>query len=224
MGYHKYHEDWIREHFNDYQYIHELHEAYCKEFSANISFRAMCHWCERRGLKSNRYIPWSNEEVELLKEVYPSNSIADTQEILKERFGHKRTAVAIRSLTHDLGLKQNGGVLGNTLRKKFKAENGTLSVYNGYTYIRTEEDWYPYGRYLLEQIFGKLPKTYQVIFKDGDRSNFDIENLIGIPTRWMGTIVKCDWRDELLELGLLWFKLNDLINGMNTMIYRKESA
>lgn len=222
MGYHKYHEDWIRKHFDDYRYIHDLHRDYCERFSANISFRAMCHWCERRGLKSHRYAPWSDDEIAYFKEVYPTHSNVDTQNMLNERFGNSRTLSAIRTLAVDLGIKQEDGVKGQTLRQMFKADNGTVRVYNGYSYIRLEEDWYPYGRYLLEQNLGELPKGYQVIFKDGDKANLAIENLIGIPTRWMSTIIKFDWRNELLEIGLLWFRLRDLCNGIDSRIIRKE--
>ena len=221
MGYHKYHEEWIREHFDDYKYIHDLHRDYCERFNANISFRAMCHWCERRGLKSRRYAPWSDAEVEYLKGIYPTHSNVDTQRMLNEKFGNGRTLSAIRSFVAENGIRQKEGVKNNTLRQKFKAENGTVSVYNGYSYIRLEDDWYPYGRWLLEQRYGELPKDYQVIFKDGDKTNLAIENLIGIPTRWMGTIIKFNWRDELLELGLMWFRLSDLCNGVDQRIVRK---
>ena len=224
MGYHKYHEEWIREHFDDYRYIHDLHKDYCKKFDAGISFRAMCHWCERRGLKSNRWNPWSEEEIEYFKEIYPTHSNEETQRLLNERFHNDRTLISIRTFAYENGIKQNDGVRNITLRNKFKYENGTLGMYNGYLYIRTEEKWYPYGRYLLEHELGKLPSDYQVIFKDGDRMNCSLDNLIGIPNRWMGTIVKFDWRGELLEVGLLWFKLNELCNGINTPIYRKEKA
>lgn len=222
MGYHKYHEDWIREHFDEYQYISDLHRAYCATFDADISFRAMCHWCERRGLKSNRYVPWSDEEIEYLAEIYPVNSVEDTVKEINKQFKTKRTISAVRSLASELKLKQEDWVLGDTLRKKFKAENGTVSVYNGYAYIRLESGWYPYQRYLLEQEFGALPKGYQVIFKDGDKSNFALDNLIGIPTRWMSTMTKFNWRDEFLEVGIMWFILNDLCNGIETKVYRKE--
>lgn len=221
MGYHKYHEEWIREHFDDYKYIHDLHRDYCERFNANISFRAMCHWCERRGLKSKKFIPWSDDEIAFLSEVFPKYGDVKVTSILNERFGNSRTRTAVHTMAYELGLRKNDGVREETLRQKFKAKNGTISYYNSYPYIRTDEGWYSYQRYLLECECGKLPEGYQVIFKDGDKANLSIENLIGVPTCWMGTIVKFNWMNELLEVGLLWFRLRDLCNGIENRVIRK---
>lgn len=41
-----------------------------------------------------------------------------------------------------------------------------------------QRNWMPKGRYIYEQAHGKIPKGHKVIFADGDRTNFDLDNLI----------------------------------------------
>ena len=40
------------------------------------------------------------------------------------------------------------------------------------------KNWIPKQRYIYEQHYGKIPKGHKVIFADGNRFNFDIDNLI----------------------------------------------
>ncbi len=54
---------------------------------------------------------------------------------------------------------------------------------DGYILIKIQDDhkkknWNTKHRYLYEQIHGKIPKGYKVIFADGNNRNFDLSNLI----------------------------------------------
>jgi len=50
---------------------------------------------------------------------------------------------------------------------------------DGYVMIKVAEPnvWQHKQKYIWEQLHGKVPKGYAVIFVDGDRTNFDPENL-----------------------------------------------
>lgn len=53
----------------------------------------------------------------------------------------------------------------------------------GYLHIKVcdgkgNKNWIPKHRYIYEQHHGKIPPGHKVIFADGDRFNFDIDNLI----------------------------------------------
>lgn len=55
----------------------------------------------------------------------------------------------------------------------------------GYTYVKVSNDpgrfskrWKPKAVVIYERNFGPIPEGYAVIFGDGDRTNFDINNLV----------------------------------------------
>ena len=63
---------------------------------------------------------------------------------------------------------------------------GTELVFpDGYTWVKINDlpkvkkavNWRQKHRLLWEQNFGEIPEGYLVIFKDGDKSNFDLDNL-----------------------------------------------
>ena len=63
---------------------------------------------------------------------------------------------------------------------------GTELVFpDGYTWVKINNipkakkavNWRQKHRLLWEQNFGEIPEGYLVIFKDGDKSNFDLDNL-----------------------------------------------
>lgn len=51
---------------------------------------------------------------------------------------------------------------------------------DGYTYIKVKQPnkWVLKHRWLYEKEKGKIPKGYNLIFADGNRQNFDLDNLI----------------------------------------------
>lgn len=55
---------------------------------------------------------------------------------------------------------------------------------DGYKKIKVSDDkkgkanWQLYHRYIFEKEFGKVPKGYAVIFADGNKYNFDLDNLV----------------------------------------------
>ena len=54
---------------------------------------------------------------------------------------------------------------------------------NGYILIKTQDghknqNWIRKHRYLYEQVHGKIPPNHKLIFADGDKRNFDLDNLV----------------------------------------------
>lgn len=58
---------------------------------------------------------------------------------------------------------------------------------DGYTYVKISDTpgahniakrWIQKQRLIYQQHFGKIPKNHKVIFADGDKSNFNIDNLL----------------------------------------------
>lgn len=67
--------------------------------------------------------------------------------------------------------------------KNHRPVGSTRITVDGYTEIKIAEPnrWALYHRYLYEKAYGvKLAKNEAVIFADGDKSNFDIDNLVKV--------------------------------------------
>lgn len=50
---------------------------------------------------------------------------------------------------------------------------------DGYTYIKVEgrKKWQPKQRLIYSQKYGKIPPNHAIIFKDGNKQNFELDNL-----------------------------------------------
>lgn len=67
--------------------------------------------------------------------------------------------------------------------KNHKPIGSTRITVDGYTEIKVEEPnkWQIYSRYVYEEAHGeKLKKSDAIIFADGDKTNFDIDNLVKV--------------------------------------------
>jgi hypothetical protein len=52
---------------------------------------------------------------------------------------------------------------------------------NGYIEVKTEDGWVQKQRMLAEEMLGRPLKDERVTFKDGDKTNFDFDNLVVKP-------------------------------------------
>lgn len=64
------------------------------------------------------------------------------------------------------------------MRGSKSADGDERVARNGYWYVKTEDGWKLKHRWLVEQHLGReLTSEERVVFKDNDRTNFDINNL-----------------------------------------------
>lgn len=114
----------------------------------------------------------------------------------------------------------------NTMFKKGEAPPRThnigdevIDIY-GYRYIKIAQPdvWVTKSRYIYEKTYGKLKKNQQVIFADGNKSNFDIDNLIAVKKSEMLIINKNGLYKKNKELTKTGVNIARLINE----IYKKE--
>lgn len=199
-------EEWIYNNFPNYKLLTDMHKAYCQECQP-VTIGAFKSWFRRHNIHSNFSL--TPEEISWIKEVYPHQSVAESTVIFNEIFGRQMTEANLRANASRLGVK--------VLQKKYvqpipSAKIGTLRFWHKYWYIRTEKGWVLYHRYLYEENVGSIPDGYCVIFKDGNNENFQIENLIAIPKEFLGYLNKNGWKDELLEVGIMWCELHKQVN------------
>ena len=167
---------------------------------------------------------WSEEAEAFMRENYPHHSNDWMVDAIERKFGERVKAGAIRMKAHRMGIKLSEERRSKASKEHQIAEIGKITPSNkGYKYIRTEDGWIGYGKYLIEQATGKtVPNDYAVVFADGNMENYSIDNLVAVPKGWQSTIANNYWVGEMLEIGLVWLRLHDLCNGQNRKVIRKE--
>ena len=140
---------------------------------------------------------FTQEEDEWLKEMIPKYLFRDIVVMFEEKFGKKITVKQLH--THNMKkLRVISGRQGNQ-NKAFRAENykpiGYEVIYpNGYTFVKVSDTGdqntdYKSKQYVeYEKYHGTVPENYIVIFLDGNRNNFDINNLYALDKRISGVL------------------------------------
>ena len=136
------------------------------------------------------YNPYTQEQKNFLREnISKFGSYEELANAASAFFGFPRSRQAIQSKCKEMGLKigKNRGCFFKGSRTRAvpigtvrKAQNGTYvkisdvgTGVTGYSY----PDWVPLQKYIYEKAFGKLKDGEQVIFLDGNKNNYDLENL-----------------------------------------------
>lgn len=155
------------------------------------------------------------EEKQFLINNVHNRTPQELAELFNNKFNRKLTAKQILYFKNNHGLKSgiDTKFKGNPRRK----EIGSERVHKGYVYIKVSEPdkWKIKHRYIYEKKYGKIPDDSSVIFADGNRRNFDINNLILVKRREL-LIMKNNhliYDDKnLTETGILIAKLIDKAN------------
>jgi hypothetical protein len=98
---------------------------------------------------------------------------------------------------------------GYTYNAREKENFSETKRVDGFTYIKIENGvWIPKHRYIYEQNIGKIPTGYAVIFKDNNKENFNLSNLVLVHRKVLNTITMeltndPDINESILLLGKL---------------------
>lgn len=103
----------------------------------------------------------------------------------------------------------------------YRYDVGDEVIRDDYIYVKISDDpqippkkqWKSKQRFIYEQHYGELPDGYQVIFLDGDRENFDIDNLAAITDSERMTLTALNWygKGEITKTGIAYAKLKNAI-------------
>ena len=162
-----------------------------KKFGTDITHKTIRSLCRRFGFsngKPNRQ-PYSDEQIEFLRENASGMNYFDLAEKFNEQFGTNTTAIQIGELCRTKGFsngldsrfKENHLV--NLGRKRADAlpDGSETITAKGYVILK-HNGARRYKHILLwEQAHGKpVPDGHHVVFGDGNKCNFSIENLFCI--------------------------------------------
>lgn len=124
---------------------------------------------------------FTEAEKEFLKENVVGLSSGELTDLFNKEFNRNLNIKQIINYKKTHKLKSN---IVTTFKKKqrpynFKEIGAEFISKDGYTYIKTENPnkWIHKQVYIYEKKYGKIPKNYSVIFLDGNKNNFDIDNL-----------------------------------------------
>lgn len=169
---------------------------------------------------------YSEREIDIIKTFYYEQGAKGTKEIL-ERCGFNRSIKGIQHFASSNGItcKHAGGFkVGSTPPNKGKkmsaeayehskktffqsGENhhlikpvGTISNHGGDWRIKLENGkWAFYHRYLYEQTHGEIPPGHRVIFKDGNKNNLSIDNIICVSESQLRSMVRIRYNEQVRQ-------------------------
>ena len=165
----------------------ELAEMFNKEFGRNITAKQMEDWKSHRGLKGDVHRIFTEEEDDFLKNNIKGRSANELISQFNDKFGRNITKNQLTSYKRRTGIKS--GLSGKFKRGQTSPTHKPVgyehTTTDGSTFIKVGEPsvWERKQVYLYKKYIGEVPKGYDVIFADGNRNNFDLDNLILISKR-----------------------------------------
>lgn len=201
--------EWLKEHYNTVRFD-ELTKRFNQTFDVDYTKSAVWHKVNRiveGGIVRDEHkfiarTKWTTEIIEWVKEHYNDDSYNRLAIKLNETFNVKVTSSSLEHKIHRLGLKKDKELIKyNVLPNRFSFQKGHIPASkkplgyerthpNGYIWIKVAEPdvFRAKHRVIYEQHHGPIPPGYKVTFVDGNKSNFDIDNLVLVTSAEFGMI------------------------------------
>lgn len=233
--------DWLREHYPTMTDINSLLDEHEAKFgwrprAASLYLRANrlgIHKApvEGRGNRCERPVFWSKEpEMEqwMLEHDHGQRSDVLSQEF-REKFGFGlvRTQIDLFRASHGTGCQRRRSHGGG--RKLLPVGTERVSK-DGYVVIKvrmhakvpmSKDNWMLKHVWVYEQTHGKVPEGHVVYFADGDRTNYDPDNLVAVPRKLVGVMnsLGIHWHDadslkSVIALAEIRCARNDIIASL----------
>ena len=173
-------------------------------------------------------VGYSKEVVDFIDKNRLKYTTDKMAKLLEEKFDKKITTKALRKYyyRHNLKFKR---MYNRKDKYIFAKEIGFESPpdKNGLVRIKiNDKQWKYKQRYIYEKYYGEIPEDYVVIFLDGDKNNYDIDNLYAVSKETAGTFYCISKKDkptskELTKLGLLIAEVKNKTNNIKENKYEK---
>ena len=201
---------WLAERYPDPSAsLDELCAEFEARFGAPMSRQRLMEWASRRKVRRAGGGFWTDEMHEFMRECIPGRTEAEIAAAFEERFGIALTRSQVKNEKYRLGVRS--GTFGG------RFEPGNVPANKG----RPIEEWMPSdasraavaaGRFkkgqmpvsargipvgsarvdLWEEAHGRpAPPRSMIVFADGDKSNFDPDNLVAVPRPLWAAISRC---------------------------------
>ena len=190
----KYNDEWIVENYSKYPCLKDLTKSYNEKFNDNLTKRVLASHCEKKlGLFKNRN--FTAEQKQWIKEHYVKLGRKECARQFNERFNQNRSDETLKVVANRMGIKNTyedwlKKHLVN-IKKRKMPEGHEIVDSQGYILVKVNDKrkYITKQRYIYEKHNGIIPKGYSVIFLDGNKNNFDIENLIAVPNSYIRAVM-----------------------------------
>lgn len=159
-------------------------------------------------------VPYSEELVQFIEDNRMKHNINKLCEMIHEEFGKEITTKTLRKYYHRHNLDYK-----KIVYQKWTCTNakpvGTESPpdKNGLVRVKiNSKQWVYKQRYIYEQHYGKIPKGYKVVFLNGDKTDYRIENLTIAPSKDVLLVYGQELNSSNAEATKLGLQVARLIN------------
>ena len=187
---------------------------------------------------------WTDEEKEYLASIVKGSTYKEITEKMNDKFEYDFSEEQVKGMMYrnklttgtggyfkkgstpwNKGLKGYMGANKTSFKKGTIPPNqvpiGTESITKGgYIKVKVGEPnkWKLKQRYIYEQHYGEIPNNYNIIFADGNKMNFDIDNLIAVSKSEMLILNNNNLRFEDKELTKVGVNIAKVIDKAKKLI------
>lgn len=202
-------ESWLREHYHAGT-INDTLDAFEREFGRRPSKQAIFVKANKMGLRKDRHdkeryepaqarIRWSEPAFADMREWMLANdageSVLATIDAFEAEFGIRLNRAQVSRFRSVYGTKRRtshgGGKPNKPVGSERMGKDGyvMVKVREWPTVPQTKDNWVFKHHLVWEQANGRpLPDGYTVFFADGDKRNFDPDNLVALPRKYIGQL------------------------------------
>lgn len=188
---------------------------------------------------SSRLRAFTTEQRQFCVEQYQKLSVNELAEVFNRKFKTEKTTKQLRAflknqkirsgrtghfdkdhVPHNKGVKgwQSGGRSSETHFKKGRSAANVRPIgsertnVEGYIEVKVEEPniWRAKQRVIYELALGPIPKGFNIRFKNGDKTNFDLDNLVAVSNSTNMYMTHNGYKDTNDELKETVFVMSEL--------------
>lgn len=167
---------------------------------------------------------YSEELVQFIEENRLKYTVDKLCEKIYKKFGKEITVKALRKYfyRHNLNYKKQLCRRWNcVISKPIGSESNPDK--NGLVRIKiSEKQWVYKQRYIYEQHHGKIPKGYKVVFLNGDKTDYDINNLAIAPSKDVLLAYSKELTSTDREITKLGLQVSHLMNKTKEQSNRSD--
>lgn len=160
---------------------------------------------------------YSDELIQYIEKNRMKYNVNKLCEMIHNEFGKTITPKALRKYfyRHNLEYKKQLCRRWNCIIAKPIGSESNPDK-NGLVRIKvSEKQWVYKQRYIYEQHYGKIPKGYKVVFLNGDKTDYSIENLAIAPSKDVFIMYRQELNSTNAEATKLGLQVIQLINKTN---------
>lgn len=200
--------EWLRVHIDDAPFT-EL----ARRFNAAFLGRGRTGnglRCAAKALGIHKTVfRYSDEQIAFLRENRRGRTVQDLTDLFNGRFGMHMSKSSIETQIRNRGIHEESFPIGSET-----VENGIVFVKVSDT-GKTRRDWVQKHRLLYEQTHGKLGKGDVILFLDGNRRNFSLDNLYRVSAGVASNLRVYGWifkgQRGLQECAIKWCECAEYI-------------